>query len=136
MLEYSCNGSAWVICPASIGSASCAPFTDPRTYTCDMDDTLGGCVAGSCGSITATVASTPSAVVGSVILVAGATPTSLNGEQRVTAITANSVSFATTEANATATGTITLKVAPAGWSKLYSGTNLAAYKITSVTGIT
>lgn len=56
VLEYSCNGSAWVICPASIGSASCAPFTDPRTYTCDMDDTLGGCVAGSCGSITATVA--------------------------------------------------------------------------------
>lgn len=86
------------------------------------------------GVATATVASTPSAVVGSVILVAGATPTSLNGEQRVTAITANSVSFATTEANATATGTITLKVAPAGWSKLYSGTNLAAYKITSVTG--
>lgn len=86
------------------------------------------------GVATVNVSTTPSAVVDTVILVAGATPASLNGEQRVTAITGNSVSFATTEANATATGTITMKVAPAGWSKAFTGTNLAAYKIINVAG--
>ena len=54
--DYSCDGAAWLPCSASIGSATCAPFADPRTYTCDMNDTLGGCVAGSCGSLTVTVA--------------------------------------------------------------------------------
>ena len=86
------------------------------------------------GVAVATVPSTPSAAVGSVILVAGATPAGLNGEQRVTAISANSVSFATAVADGSATGTITLKVAPAGWTKLYSGTNLAAYKIAAAEG--
>jgi hypothetical protein len=72
--------------------------------------------------------------VGAVVLVAGATPSGLNGEHKVTATTANSVSFATTGiADGTATGTITLKLAPAGWAKTYSGTNLAAYKPTDVT---
>ena len=54
--DYSCDGATWLPCSASIGSATCAPFADPRTYTCDMNDTLGGCVAGSCGSISVTVA--------------------------------------------------------------------------------
>lgn len=54
--DYSCDGATWLPCSASIGSATCAPFADPRTYTCDMNDTLGGCVAGSCGSLTVTVA--------------------------------------------------------------------------------
>lgn len=72
---------------------------------------------------------TPSADVGTVIRVAGATPAGLNGEQRVTAVTANSVSFATAEPDATPTGTITLQVAPAGWVKAFTGTNQAAYQI-------
>ena len=84
------------------------------------------------GVATATVPTTPSARVGSVILVAGATPSGLNGEQRVTAVGANSVSFATALGDQTATGTITVKVAGAGWAKTYSGTNLAAYKSGSV----
>lgn len=75
---------------------------------------------------------TPSALVGSVILVSGATPVALNGQQRVTAITANSVSFATAEADTTPTGTITLKIAPAGWVKAFTDVNKAAYKIDTV----
>lgn len=85
------------------------------------------------GVATVNVPTAPSATVGTVVLVAGATPAGLNGEQRVTATTANSVSFATAITGAV-TGTVTVKVAPAGWSKLYSGTNLAAYKITAVEG--
>lgn len=69
-----------------------------------------------------------SAVVGSVILVAGATPAALNGEQRVTATTTTSISFATALADQSATGAITVKQAPAGWVSPFVGTNIATYK--------
>lgn len=86
------------------------------------------------GVATATVPATPSAGIDSVILVAGASNALLNGQQRVTAVTANSVSWATTAPDGAATGSITLKVAPAGWVKAFSDTGLAAYKSTSVEG--
>lgn len=74
-----------------------------------------------------------SAEVGTVMLVAGATPAALNGEQKVTATTASTYSFATAGiSDQTATGAITSKVAPAGWAKMFSGTNLAAYKPTDL----
>lgn len=71
---------------------------------------------------------------GTVVLVAGATPTELNGEKRVLSHTATSLTFdATGVADGTATGTITGKLAPAGWSLAHSGTNLAAYRSADVT---
>lgn len=69
--------------------------------------------------------------VGSVALVAGATVTggTVNGEQKVIAVTGSSATFdATGLADQTASGTITAKLAPAGWQKQFSGTNLAVYK--------
>lgn len=81
------------------------------------------------GVATVTFPSAFPATVDSVILLAGATPSALNGEQKVTALASgNIVRFATAEADATATGTITVKMAPAGWTKVYSGTNKAVYK--------
>lgn len=65
---------------------------------------------------------------GRVAIVAGATPSGLNGEQRLTGTAANSVSWATTVPDGTATGTITLELAPAGWVKSFSSGNVAAYK--------
>jgi hypothetical protein len=54
---------------------------------------------------------------------------SINGEKRVLSITSTSYTFdATGISDQTATGTITHKLAPLEWSKIYSGTNLAAYK--------
>lgn len=71
--------------------------------------------------------------VGSVQLIAGATPAGLNGEQKVLSVTATAYTFATTGiADQAATGTITSKQAPAGWAKPFAGTNLAAYKPTDV----
>lgn len=68
-----------------------------------------------------------------VIQVAGATPSGLNGEHRVTEVTATTVKFEVTGvADGAATGTITLKVAPLGWIKAFSGTNKAAYKVDAV----
>lgn len=73
--------------------------------------------------------------VDAIVLVSGATPAGLNGAQRITAVSANSVSFATTGiANQTATGTISAKLDPAGWEKAFSGTNVAAYRSSDVTG--
>lgn len=69
----------------------------------------------------------------SVALVSGATPSGLNGEKRVLSSAAGTFTFdATGISDQTATGTISVKLAPAGWAKPYSSSNLAAYKPTDV----
>lgn len=70
-----------------------------------------------------------------VVQISGATGsfTGLNGTHEVTAYTTTTYQFACPGvSDGTATGTITHKVAPAGWTKQYSGTNLAAYKSSNV----
>ncbi len=67
--------------------------------------------------------------VDQVIVVAGANEAPLNTEWRIFETSTNGFkASAAGLADVTGTGTITAKVAPAGWSKPYSGTNLAAYK--------
>lgn len=91
------------------------------------------------GVATITMPGTNSAVVDSVVLVAGVTGplTALNGEQKVTATAVvggdSTISFATAAADGTAAGTITVKQASAGWSKAFSGTNLAVHRSNDVT---
>lgn len=59
----------------------------------------------------------------------------LNGEKRVLSATATQFTFdATGVPNQTITGTITAKRSAAGWQKVFSGTNLAAYRSQDVTG--
>ena len=86
------------------------------------------------GVATATFPTDHAAIAHSVVLVDGATPAALNGEQRITAIAPNKVSWATAAADGTATGTITVKMAAAGWNKPFTGTNLAVYRSASVQG--
>lgn len=62
------------------------------------------------------------------VLIAGATPSGLNGVQRVTRTGATTFTFSTTAADGSATGTITARLAPAGWTRPYSGTGLAVYQ--------
>lgn len=69
-----------------------------------------------------------------VVLVAGATPEALNGEARVLTATNASITWATTAPNGPATGTITIKMAPVGWEKVFSATNKAAYRSTDAAG--
>lgn len=87
------------------------------------------------GLATLTFTGTAAPTVDSVILVSGATNEALNGEQKVTAVTSTTVTFATAAANATDAGTVTFKMAPAGWLKVYSGTNLAVYKSADILSI-
>lgn len=84
---------------------------------------------------TATISTGHAAQPRGVILITGATPAALNGEWRVVNTTTNTVTFTTAGiADQTATGAITLKIAPAGWTKLHSGTNLAVYQSTDPAG--
>lgn len=70
-----------------------------------------------------------------IALVTGATPAGLNGEKRVLTTSTNTITFdAAGITDQTASGTITIKLAPAGWEKPFSGTNLAAYRSTDPTG--
>lgn len=73
-------------------------------------------------------------VSGTVIQIAGATPSSLNGVWRLASVPGTTTfTFATSGiSDQTATGTITAKVAPAGFEKTYSGTNKAAYRSLAV----
>lgn len=86
------------------------------------------------GVATATFATDHAAARHSVVLVAGVTGAlaGLNGEQKVTAVEPNKIKWATTEADGTAAGTITIEMAGAGWTKPFSGTNLAAYQSASL----
>ena len=67
---------------------------------------------------------------GPVIEISGATPAGLNGEWRISAVPSSTQFTFTTSgiSDQTATGTITAKRAPAGFSKVFSDTNKAAYQ--------
>ena len=82
------------------------------------------------GVATATFPTDHAAAKHAVVLVDGVTGalTALNGEQKVTAVAPNVIKWATAAADGTATGTITVKMAPAGFAKPFYGTNLAVYK--------
>ena len=58
-----------------------------------------------------------------VVLVDGATPSQLNGEARVLTASNSSITWATDAPDGSATGTITIRVAPVGgWQELFPGT--------------
>ena len=65
------------------------------------------------------------AVINSVILVAGATPAGLNGEQKVTSVSSTWVEFATALPDGAVTGAgISFRIAPLGWEEVYFKTNV------------
>lgn len=69
----------------------------------------------------------------SVVLIAGATPSALNGEARVLTSGNAAITWATTAPDGAATGTITIRYAPqTSWSKVYAATNKAAFRSTHV----
>ena len=81
------------------------------------------------GVAVATVPSTPAVRAEMVVTVAGATPAGLNGDHKVISANSTTITFdAFGVADGTATGSITIKAAAAGWEKAFSGTNLAAYR--------
>ena len=80
------------------------------------------------GIATATLSLGHSFEPDTVALIAGASVPALNGQHRVLTTTVNTITFATAAPNGSATGTMSARLAPAGWEKAFSGTNLAAYR--------
>lgn len=89
-------------------------------------------VAGGVATLTLAGDAKNGNLLNSVILVAGSSIAALNGEQRVTFASSTELKFATAAADGTATGSITVKTAPAGWEKKFSGTHKAVFKSLSV----
>lgn len=89
-------------------------------------------VAGGVATLTLSTDVANAQLVNTVVLVDGvaAPMAALNGEQRVTAASSTTLQFATAVADGTATGTITVKTASAGWQSLFDGTltNVLALK--------
>jgi len=81
------------------------------------------------GIATATRAAGHSAVAGSMQTIDGATPGGLNGNKRIISATTTSFTFAAPGiADQTATGTITTKVSPLGWTREFNSTNIEVFR--------
>ncbi|HLO98646.1 MAG TPA: hypothetical protein VK171_08635 [Fimbriimonas sp.] len=92
-------------------------------------------LAVSGGIATGTVSTGHSFEPDTIAEIVGATPTGLNGQKRILSVAGNTFTFdATGISNQTATGTITCRLAPAGWSKPFTGTNVAVYRSNNVAG--
>jgi hypothetical protein len=64
-----------------------------------------------------------------VIEISGATPSELNGQKRILSVGVGFVTFdASGVSDGAATGTITCKVAPAGWSEPFTSGNIAVFR--------
>lgn len=70
-----------------------------------------------------------------IVLVSGANESIFNGEFKILSVlSTTSFTFALTTELTTATGTMSVKIAPLGWEKAYSGTNKAVYRSQDITG--
>ena len=88
------------------------------------------------GQAVLTVDNTNGYKVESTLLIEGVTGVcaALNGERRIVAVTANTITVkAAGVANGTLDGTVSLKYAPAGWTKPFTDTNVAVYKQGDIT---
>ena len=65
-----------------------------------------------------------------VILVTGASPAALNGEQKLTAVSTTWIEFKTALPDGAVSGSVSFKLAPLGWEKVFTGTNKAVYRPT------
>lgn len=62
------------------------------------------------------------------VRIEGASPSALNGDWKITTTAGNAFTFPTSAPNGAATGTISAKTAPLGWTKEFSATNVAVYR--------
>lgn len=102
-----------------------------------FDTKTGVSITVAGGIATASWSGAHSCDVDTVVLIAGVTGplVGLNGEQKIAAKPgATSATWLTSEANGTAAGTITMKMAPLGWTKVYNATNKAVYKSSDPAG--
>lgn len=67
-----------------------------------------------------------------VVEISGALDPKLNTEFKIVGLSTNTIEFVVDATDQTAVGTISCKVAPLGWTKVFSGTNKAVYRAKDV----
>lgn len=73
--------------------------------------------------------------VDEAVLISGANEAAFNGTVRVLSVpSSTTLTFALVTELTAASGTVTVKMAPLGWQKVYTGTNKAVYRSQDVTG--
>ena len=80
------------------------------------------------GVATVTTATAHGYEVDTVVRISGASPAGLNGDYRVLSATSTTFTFAAAQPNGTASGSIEARLAPAGWEKPFSDTNIGVYR--------
>lgn len=127
--------SAMVNAPVLNGVAGALIALIDAVAITGFDTKTGVSIVVNAGVATASWSGSHSCDADTVVLIAGVTGplVGLNGEQKIaTKPTATTATWLTNEANGTATGTITMKMAPLGWTKVFAGTNKAVYKSSDV----
>ena len=122
--------SAMVGAPVLSGTAGAMAALLDACLVNGFDVKAGTSLVVASGIATLSFGGTHSAAVDSVILISGVTGalTALNGEQKITAIGAGFVKFATAAADGTAAGSVSFKMAPIGMLSPFTGTNVRTYK--------
>lgn len=78
---------------------------------------------------TITTSTSHNLTVNDIIVISGANESVFNDEFRIKAITSSTAfTIDLITANGSATGTITCKIAPLGWTRVYTGTNKSVYR--------
>jgi hypothetical protein len=89
----------------------------------------------SSGTATVTTATSHGLATGDTVLIAGATEVDYNGEFLITFVSSTSFTYIVANSpTSPATGTITSKRAPAGFTKIYTATGKGVYRTNNLTG--
>lgn len=119
--------------PQISGTAGTLPAVLEALFVTGWGATTAVSVNVASGIATATLTPGETFDRDSVVLIAGGTPSTINGEARVLTSGNTSITWETAAPDGAATGTITIKYAPqTSWSKVYAATNKAVFRSTHV----
>lgn len=125
--------SAQSILPALSGTAAALQTIFRTTLVTGAGTANVQTLTVSGGVATAGLAAAHGYIVGNAVLMAGADVVDLNGVAQVTSVpTPNSFTFDTVAADGAAAGSITCKLAPAGWAETYTSGSVSVFDPTAV----
>ena len=112
--------------------AGTAGYLDSILYAClvtGYNSKTVSSISVSSNVATITTSTSHNLTVNDIIVISGANESVFNNEFRIKAITSSTTfTIDLTTADGSATGTITCKIAPLGWTRVYTGTNKSVYR--------
>lgn len=112
--------------------AGTAGYLDAILYSClvtGFNSKTVSSIAVSSNVATITTSTNHNYTANDIIVISGANESQFNDEFRIKAVTSTTTfTVDLVTADGSATGTITCKIAPLGWTRVYSGTNKSVYR--------